>query len=149
MTTALTNPDDTYKLNPEALDFVQTYLACLNVDEAADSLGISREEAAGYLNQREVKRFMDTIFMEQGYMNRFKLSGILETVINSKLEEADETGVYSGKDLVDILTLMHKIQMDHAKIAKETAPGTQNNVQVNNYGEGNLGSLIEQIVKGG
>lgn len=149
MTTALTHPDDTYKLNPEALDFVQTYLSCLNVSEAAETLGITKEEATKYLNQREVKRFMDTIFMEQGYMNRFKLSGILETVIQSKLEEAEETGVYTGKDLVDVLTLMHKIQMDHSKLAKEVAPVSQKNVQVNNYGDGNLGSLIEQIVKGG
>lgn len=147
MTTAITNPDETFRLNPEALEFVQTYLSCLDVDQTAESLGIKRETAVDLLKQKEVQRFMDTIFMEQGYMNRFKLSGILEKVIDSKLEEAEETGVYSGKDLIDILTLMHKIQMDHAKVHREQAPSKQTNVQVNNYGD-NLGGLIDRIVKG-
>lgn len=146
MTTALTNPDENYKLNPEALEFVEVYLSTLNLNETANALSISREDAAGYLRQKEVQRFMDTIFMEQGYVNRFKLTSLLDTVIESKLEEAEETGVYSGKDLIDILTLMHKIQMDHHKV-QETGPSKQTNVQVNNYGD-NLGSLIDRIVKG-
>ena len=147
MATALTDPDQIFKLNPEVLDFVQNYLSCLNIDEAASMQGISREEAVACLNNKEVKRFMNTIFMEQGYMNRFKLVGLLETVIQSKLEEAEETGVYTGKDLVDILTLMHKIQMDHHKAESAKVAETQNNVQVNNYGD-NLSGLIEKIVKG-
>lgn len=147
MSTALTNPDDTYKINPEVLEFVQTYLSCLNIDEAAQAMSIPREDAVAYLNQKEVKRFMDTVFMEQGYLNRFKLAGLLETVIESKLEEAEETGVYTGKDLIDILTLMHKISMDHSKI-QNAKPDNQTNVQVNSYGDNNLGSLIDKIVKG-
>lgn len=147
MTTAITNPNETFRLNPEALEFVETYLSCLDVDQTANVLGINRETAVDLLKQKEVQRFMDTVFMEQGYMNRFKLSSILEKVIESKLEEAEETGIYSGKDLIDILTLVHKIQMDHAKVHREQAPSKQTNVQVNNYGD-NLGNLIDRIVKG-
>lgn len=147
MTTAIANPSETFRLNPEALEFVEVYLQNLDLDQTANSLGIPRETAVELIKQKEVQRFMDTIFMEQGYMNRFKLSGILEKVIESKLEEAEESGVYTGKDLIDVITLLHKMQMDHAKIQRDSAPAKQTNVQVNNYGD-NLGSLIDRIVKG-
>lgn len=146
MTTALTNPDEQYRINPEALAFVETYLSTLSVDETAKTLQISREEAVSYLKQKEVQRFMDTVFMEQGYMNRFKLTALVDKVIESKLEEAEETGVYSGKDLMDVLEFMHKMQTDHAK-RQDNSPSKQTNVQVNNYGD-NLGGLIDRIVKG-
>lgn len=146
MTTALTNPDEQYRINPEALAFVETYLSTLSVDETAKTLQISREEAVGYLKQKEVQRFMDTVFMEQGYMNRFKLTALVDKVIESKLEEAEETGVYSGKDLMDVLEFMYKMQNDQSKREDKT-PGKQTNVQVNNYGD-NLGGLIDRIVKG-
>lgn len=148
MSTALMSPDQTYKINPEALEFVQTYLSCLDLDEAANQLNITKDEASYFLNQKEVKRFIDTVFLEQGYMNRFKLSSILEDVIKSKLEEAAETGIYSGKDLIDILKFMHTMHMDHAKLMVE-GPKNQTNVQVNNsFGGDNLGSLIDRIIRG-
>lgn len=147
MTTALTNPDESYRLNPEALAFVEVYMTNLDLGETAQALQISKEDAAGLLRQKEVQRFMDTVFIEQGYLNRFKLTGLLETVIQSKLEEAEETGVYTGKDLLDILQFMYKIQSDHVKREEEKGPSKQTNVQVNNYGD-NLGSLIDRIVKG-
>lgn len=147
MTTALTSPDANFRLNPEALEFVEVYLSNLNIEQTANELQISVERATDLLKQKEVQRFMDTIFLEQGYMNRFKLASILEKVVESKLEEAEESGVYTGKDLVEVLTLIHKIQMDHVKVSRESAPGKQTNVQVNNYGD-NLGSLIDRIVKG-
>lgn len=139
--------DESYALSPEALEFTEVYLQTLDVDQTAKALEISKEQAVSILNKREVKRFIDTVFMEQGYMNRFKLMGILDEVINSKLEEARETEVYSNKDLLEVLTLAHKIQMDHAKNHREAAPGKQTNVQVNNYGD-NLGSLLDRIIKG-
>lgn len=146
MSSALTTD---VKINPEALEFVQNYLSCLNIDEAAEMTGISHQDAVEFLKNKEVKRFVDTVFLEQGYLNRFKLVGILDKIVESKLQEAEETGVYSGKDLIDILTLIHKIGMDHAKIAQDpnNTPSKQTNVQVNNYGD-NLGSLIDRIVKG-
>ena len=145
--TNITQSTESYALAPEALEFTEVYLQTLDLEQTAKALDISKEQAATFLNKREVKRFIDTVFAEQGYMNRFKLTGLLEKVIESKLEEAEETGVYTGKDLVDILTLMHKIQMDHAKVNAENGPSKQTNVQVNNYGD-NLGKLMERIVTG-
>ena len=150
MTQAIAQTTQSFKLSPEALEFTNVYLSCLDISETAKELGISREEAAGFLRKKEVKKFIDTVYMEQGYMNRFKLSAVLDKIIESKLAEALETEVYTGKDLLEVLTLAHKIQMDQAKIQKEEAPTRQTNVQVNNnnsFGE-NLGSLIDRVIQG-
>lgn len=143
-TTALTDPNVTYSINPEFLEVVQTYLTTLSVDDTAEALAISKEDVIDCLKNKEVKTFINTVFLEQGYMNRFKLAGLLNTIIESKLEEAEESGIYTNKDLLEILTLVHKIQMDYAKM--EQVSVKQTNVQVNNYN--NLGSLIDRIVSG-
>lgn len=147
MANAITTPEENYRLNPEALEFVQVYMANFSLEETMDALDISREDAVYMLKQKEVQRFLDTVFYEQGYMNRFKLMKVLDKVVESKLEEAEESEVYSGKDLIEILKLIHTIQMDNRKADKDNVPGKQNNVQINSYGE-NLGTLMERIING-
>ena len=58
-------------------------------------------------------------------------------MIQSKLEEAQETGVYSSKDLADLLQMAHKMRMDEIKAqaelikAENTSVKNQTNVQIN------------------
>lgn len=142
----LTNPNETFSLSPEALAFTDVYLNTLDINETAKELEIPVEDATKFLAKKEVKRFIDTIFLEQGYMNKFALKGLLETAIKSKLEEAEETGVYTNKDLLDIVKLMHDMRKDELKLLEaQQAIGQQTNVQVNSYGD-NLSSLISQLV---
>lgn len=136
-----------YKLSPEHLHFAQTYLSSLSLSETAKALQITDSEASELYNNREVKKFIDTVFLQQGYLNRFKLVGLLNKIIDSKLSEAEETGIYSNKDLLDIIQTLHKINMDHEKMGIEKSPSKQTNVQVNNYGE-NLSSLLDRLVRG-
>lgn len=136
-----------YKLSPEHLHFAQTYLSSLSLSETAKALQITDSEASELYNNREVKKFIDTVFLQQGYLNRFKLVGLLNKIIDSKLSEAEETGIYSNKDLLDIIQTLHKINMDHEKLNIEKSPSKQTNVQVNNYGE-NLSSLLDRLVRG-
>lgn len=136
-----------YKLSPEHLTFAQTYLSSLSLSETAQALKITESEASELYNNREVKKFIDTVFLQQGYLNRFKLVGLLNKVIDSKLTEAEETGIYSNKDLLDVIQTLHKINMDHEKLNTERGPSKQTNVQVNNYGE-NLSSLLDRLVRG-
>jgi hypothetical protein len=136
-----------YKLSPEHLTFAQTYLSSLSLSETAKALQISDSDASELYNNKEVKRFIDTVFLQQGYLNRFKLVGLLNKIIDSKLTEAEETGIYSNKDLLDIIQTLHKISMDHEKINSDKSPSKQTNVQVNNYGE-NLSSLLDRLVRG-
>ena len=139
------NPVAEYKLSPEALQISETYLSCLDITATAKNLDITVEEVTLFLNKKEVKRFLDQIFLSQGYMNRHKLSGILDKVIDSKLEEAEETGIYTNKDLLDVLTLISKIRQDELKILQANDKiGTQTNIQVNDASaSSNLGKLIE------
>ena len=90
-----------------------------------------------------------------GYRNRNNIAGVLDEMIASKLQEAQETGVYSSKDLADLLTMAHKMRMDEIKaqtdLAKAESSGikTQNNVQINSevpFGQGNYGKLMEKLL---
>jgi hypothetical protein len=141
------SPEVPYKLSPEHLTFAQTYLSSLSLSETAKALQISESDASELYNNREVKKFIDTVFLQQGYLNRFKLVGLLNKVIESKLTEAEETGIYSNKDLLDVIQTLHKINMDHEKLNADKSPAKQTNVQVNNYGE-NLSSLLDRLVRG-
>ena len=134
-----------YKLSPEALEFTDTYLSTLDLQETCRALEISEEVGAEFLRKKEVKRFVDNAFMEQGYMNRFKIIDVMNKAIVEKLEEAEETGIYTKYDLMDLMKMMHQFRMDEAKIQKES-PTKVTNVQNNNYGS-NLGDLLNRIQK--
>lgn len=139
--------DNDYKLSPEALDFTNVYLSTLDLEETAKQLGITTEHASSFIRKKEVKRFIDTVFLEQGYMNKFKLKSLLEKAIASKIEEAEETGIYTSKDLFDLIKLVHEIRKDELKTLEVQQPTNQTNVQVNSYND-NLSSLIGKLVEG-
>jgi hypothetical protein len=144
-------PQEKFALSPEALEITDIYLRTLDIDTTATELGVPREKVVNFLSKKEVKRFINTVFVEQSYANQFKLQGLLDEIIASKLEEAEETGVYTKFDLVELLKLQHKIKMDYLKEIKDleaSAPHNQTNVQVNSYGD-NLSGLLEKIVTGG
>jgi len=94
-----------------------------------------------------------------GYRNKNNIATVLDEMIQSKLEEAQETGVYSNKDLADLWQMAHRMRMDEIKAQTEltkeetTNIKTQNNVQINNeslpFGQGNYGKLMEKLLKEG
>ena len=72
------------------------------------------------------------------------------------MEEAEESEIYSNKDLADLLQLAHKMRMDEIKAqaelekAKASTIKTQNNIQVNAevpFGQGNYGELMKKLLK--
>ena len=146
---AVTAPAGEYKLSPEALAVTDAYLSCLDIEETATNLGISNEEASSFLNKKEVKRFLDTVFLETGYRNKHKLGNLLDTIIESKLEEAEETGLYSNKDILEVIKLIHSMRIEELKLMKDIEKiGSQTNVQINDASaSSNLGKLIESLVK--
>jgi len=71
------------------------------------------------------------------------------------MEEAEESEMYSSKDIADLLQLAHKIRMDEIKAQTELAKAqagnikTQNNVQViadQPFGQGNYGKLMDKLL---
>ena len=72
------------------------------------------------------------------------------------MEEAEESEMYSSKDIADLLNLAHKIRMDELKAQTELEKAkagnikTQNNVQViadQPFGQGNYGKLMDKLLK--
>jgi hypothetical protein len=140
-------------ISPESLDIANAYLTYGSIQETANELSIPPDLVANTLEKREVKVYIDQVFLDQGYRNRNKLHAVLDKIIDSKLEEAEETELYSDKDLVEIIQLAHKMRMDEAKLASASRPPPptiQNNVQVieeNALGVGGkYGKLIEQLL---
>ena len=137
------------KISPEGLELANMYLTCGSLSEAANKMYVSIEKATELINKPEIKRYIDTVYMDSGYRNRFKISNLLDEIIESKLAEARESEVYSSKDLVDILALVHKMKMEELKLEQSsTNIKNQTNVQINEtpFGAGNYGKLMEKLL---
>ena len=74
------------------------------------------------------------------------------------MEEAEESEIYSNKDLADLLQMAHKMRMDEMKAQVELEKVkagnvkalTQNNVHINGevpFGQGNYGELMKKLLK--
>lgn len=140
---------DLVKIAPENLEVANAYLSTGSALVAAQQLGTTPDKVYAILEKNEIKEYMNSVYLDQGYRNRFRLAELLDEVIEKKIEEARETDVYSSKDLVDILALAHKISEDHRKESKATTNIRQQNVQINSpFGEGNYGKLMEKLLGG-
>jgi|TARA_R110000796_G_scaffold13720_16_gene44150 3-hydroxyisobutyrate dehydrogenase-like beta-hydroxyacid dehydrogenase len=134
------------KLAPENLELANAYLSSGNALTAAAHMGISPDKVYEVLEKSEVKDYINSVYLDQGYRNRFRLAELLDEVIENKLVEARDSDTYSSKDLVDIIALAHKMSEDHRKTS-ETTNIRQQNVQINSpFGEGNYGKLMEKLL---
>lgn len=142
-------------ISPEGMEIANSYLQFGNIRAVSDELRVSEDKVAELLNKREVKKYIDTVYLDMGYRNRNNIGSVLDEMIASKLEEAKESGVYSSKDLADLLQMAHKMRMDEIKAqtdfekAQASNIKTQNNVQINSevpFGQGNYGKLMEKLL---
>ena len=146
----------TTRMSPEGLEIANKYLTSGSVEDVSSELNVSKDIVVSTLAKREVKQYIDTVYMDIGYRNRFKLGQTLDTIIDKKMEEAEESEMYSSKDISDLLNLAHKIRMDELKAQTELEKAkagnirTQNNVQVltdQPFGQGNYGKLMDKLLK--
>lgn len=143
------NPLTDYKISPEIFEVATEHVKTLDINETARNLDLPVDVVTGILEKKEVKRYVDMIFLQEGYMQRNKLNSVMTDIIDMKLEEMLETGIGSSKDILEILKLAHTMQMDHRKntaVAEE--PGTQVNIQNNTYGGENYSKLMQQLITG-
>ena len=139
-------------ISPEGLEIAQSYLRLNSIALVASELGISEHEVSSYITKPEVKRYIDNVYLDIGYRNKHNIGNVMDEIIRSKLEEAAESGIYSSKDLADLLAMAHKMRMDEIKAETESRKydqmkvRTQNNLQIN--GDGNLGSLVSKLLEG-
>lgn len=132
------------KLAPEGFDIANAYLEYGTVEKVAQQLQLPQHEVAATLTRRDVKDYLDGIYLDMGYRNRNKLGALLDTMIEAKVTEALETEVYTTKDLFDLISLAHKMRMDELKLTQAQPIGT--NVNIANFGEGNYGKLMEKLI---
>lgn len=150
------SPAETVKIAPEYLEVANSYLACQNILEVSRNLSMPTDTVSSILGRREVRAYIDTIFLDYGFNNRFKMRSIMDAVINKKLQEMEEADIGSGKDIIEIMTLSHKMAMDvlDRQIKLEEAQAkTQNiknqtNVQINGGGGSKYDNLIERLMAG-
>ena len=144
------------KMSPEGLEIANSYLEHGSIPAVASKLRVSQNEVSEVLNKREIKQYIDTVFLDTGYRNRFKLSETLDMLIEKKLEESEETQIYTNKDMADLIQIAHKMRMDEIKAqtemekAKAMTVKTQVNIQDNSgspFGQGNYGELIKKLMK--
>lgn len=116
-------------LDPVVLALANDYLSGKSIVEIADEYGITEDRVTAVLEKREVKSYVDSVFATQGYLNRIKRINLINAVIDSKLQEALETGIYSKKDLLD--WMKHLNEVEATVKPKEKGPAVA--VQINNY----------------
>jgi hypothetical protein len=144
-------------ISPEGLEIANSYLQFGNIRGVCDYLQVPETAVVEQLNKREVKKYIDTVYLDMGYRNKNNIGSLLDDMIASKLEEAQESGVYSSKDLADLLQMAHKMRMDEIKAQSELLKAengqikNQTNVQINEqvpFGQGNYGKLMEKLLNG-
>lgn len=107
------------------------------------------------LSRREVRAYIDNVFMDVGFNNRFRMRSAMDALIQKKFQELEEAEVGSSKDIADLLALSHKMSIDlldrqiQLEKLKEANLKSQVNVQLNNFGSGSkYDTLLEKIMKG-
>ncbi len=142
------NPLTQLTVAPEFFTVATEYVQHLDIGKTARMLNLPVTTVSEVLNKKEVKRYIDAIFLQQGFMQRNKLNDVLTKIIDMKLEEMEENDMGSNKDILEILKFAHVMHMDHATANKDEAPGTQVNI-ANTFGGDNYSNLLERIVSGG
>lgn len=147
--------NEVIRISPEGLKAVEAYLENgQNLELTADALGLEKADLHALLNKRESKAYLDRLYMEAGFRNRGRMGELMDEIINAKLEEMADTGMGSGKDILEILQVAHKMRMDEMAMQiklmeaenKAAIPNIQINQQINNGGS-NYNSLLEKLLK--
>ena len=147
-------PAETLQIAPEALEVANCYLQLQDARKVADELDLPVTLVTEILARREVKAYVDHVFMDTGFNNRFEMRAAMDALIKKKFQEMHEADVGSTKDITELLALSHKMSMDLldreiqlAKAQQSTAPQKQVNVQINDDGS-KYSSLISRLISG-
>jgi len=126
---ALNRTLDAPPLDPVILAIANDYLSGKSIDTIADEYGISTDRVTSVVEKREVKAYVDNVMATQGYLNRVRRIALINNVIDQKVQEAVETGIYSKKDLLDWMKHLADVEATLKPVAKGPAVA----IQVNNY----------------
>ena len=149
-------PSEVVNISPEALEVANTYLQDPDINKVAQLLEISVELVTQILAKREVKAYVDQVFYNLGFNNRFKLRSAMDALISKKFKEMDEADIGSSKDILELLSLSHKMSMEHMdkeiKLEALRASNVKNqtNIQINEgIGGSKYSNLMEKLMQTG
>lgn len=143
-------PVDSVKISPEALLIANKYLEYQDINTVAEVMGIGVESVSAILAKKEIQTYINQVFFDLGYNNRFKIRETMDSLIKKKLQELEEADVGSSKDILDILALSHKMTMDQMNLElqllkqQELNIKNQTNIQINN--SSNYTALLERLL---
>jgi hypothetical protein len=121
---------ETPALDPQYLLVANEYLAGKSIDTISETYGISADRVTAICERSDTKRYIDSVIMSQGYLHRARRLRLINKVIDEKLAEAEETGVYSKKDLLEWIKLLNDIDKQQSPKTPTTAIQVNQN---NNY----------------
>ena len=143
------------KISPEGVKVANRYLeTSMSLEETARTLNMEKHEVSEVLNSKHVRGYINSVMSEAGFRQIDKIEGILNEIIEQKLEELREAEIGSSKDIADLLALAQKIASEKVKLIqareeKETGIINQKNTQFNIYdSNSSYGRLMEAIASG-
>lgn len=137
-------------ISPEGAKIANAYLmnAC-SLQGTSKQLNVPSHVLYETLQDPMIKSYVSTILKETGYRHMVAITNKLDDLIERKWAELEEAEIGSNKDIADLLALAHKMQSDMHKLladGSKSGPSSQTNIQVNDYGSGNYGKLMEKII---
>ena len=149
-------PAETIKISPEALEVANCYLQLQDTKQVAEALDLTPDQVTEYLKRKEVRGYIDHVFQDMGYNNRFLMRKAMDAIIKQKFRELEESGVGSNKDIADLLQISHKMSMDlldrEIQLAKlqqaPSGPQRQVNVQINDTDTSKYAQLVQKLMTG-
>ena len=140
------------QIGPEGAAIANTYLAnACSLLSTSEAMDLPTHQISAMLQQPLVKEYVNGILRENGYRHMVQISQKLDELVETKWAELEEAEIGSNKDIADLLALAHKMQLDMAKVLQADKPanvGVQKNTQVNVYGDGSYGKLMEKLISG-
>ena len=144
------------KIQPEAMEVIEQYLYHnRDVNLVASALNTTPTVITDILNKREVRGYLDHLFMESGYRNREKFFTVLDNLLDAKIEELDEAQMGSSMDIMDIMKIYHGMKVKELELSNKLqelqsnnkqSASTINNVQINN--SSGYDKLLDRIIAG-
>jgi hypothetical protein len=149
-------PAETVRVAPEYLEVANCYLQLNDPKKVAEELDLPVDMVTEILKRREVKTYIDTVFFDSGYNNRFLMRRAMDALIKQKFSELEEAQSGSSKDISELLMMSHKMAMDLLdreiqleKIRSGTGPQKQVNVQINDgLGDSKYSQLVHKLISG-
>ena len=140
-------------ISPEALEVANCYLQTQDMQKVSEELDIPPELISQILGRKEVKSYIDHVFFNLGFNNRFMMRKAMDAVIKKKFAELEESEMGSTKDIAELLALSHKMTMDEMsrqielEKLRQTSIKSQVNVQINDGGS-KYDNLIQKLISG-